>query len=191
MNKKSEKDSSSKQGNDATSAAQSRSDEGMNHLLELIADVKVAMMTTQDKDGNLRSRPMQTLDTHPDGTFWFFTSDHSGKADEVAKDPRINLSYALPEKNRYISVSGLGEIVHDLDKKKELWKPIYRAWFPEGVDDAHCSLLKVHVEKAEYWDTPSSTFVEIVGFTKALLTGKAYQQSDESHQKINFDSPKA
>ncbi|MBC7659291.1 MAG: pyridoxamine 5'-phosphate oxidase family protein [Chitinophagaceae bacterium] len=185
-----EKDSSSQSKGEASGAKyeqQAPKTEAINHLLELIADVKVAMFTTQDKDGNLHSRPMQTVDSSPDGTFWFFTSDHNGKADEVGVDPRVNLSYAMPEKNRYVSVSGLGEIVHDLAKKKELWKPIYKAWFPEGVDDAHCALMKVHIEKAEYWDTPSSKFVEIVGFTKALLTGHSYKVDEGEHQKINFD----
>lgn len=161
--------------------------EAMNHLLELIGDVKVAMLTTQDTDGNLRSRPMQTTDIAADGTLWFFTTDHHGKASEVESDPKVNLSYACPEKNRYVSVSGLGEIVHDLDKKKELWKPIYKAWFPEGVEDSHCALLKVYIEKAEYWDASSSTLVQIVGFTKALLTGKSYRGEANDHKKIAFD----
>ncbi len=30
----------------------------MKHLLELISDVKVAMLTTEAQDGHLRSRPM-------------------------------------------------------------------------------------------------------------------------------------
>jgi general stress protein 26 len=168
----------------------SRSGEAMNHLLELISDVKVAMLTTQDADGNLRSRPMQTTETEGGGVLWFFTTDHHGKAHEIEQDPRVNLSYAMPDKNRYVSVSGLGEIVHDLSKKKELWKPIYKAWFPEGPEDAHCALLKVYIEKAEYWDATSSTIVQIVGFTKALLTGKPYRgeaNGPNSHKKIDFN----
>lgn len=165
-------------------------EEAMNRLLELTTDVKFAMLTTQDKQGNLRSRPMETVEASEDGTFWFFTADHGGKADEVELDPRVNLSYAMPDKNRFISVSGMGEIVHDLQKKKELWKPSFKAWFPEGVDDSHCALLKVYVEKAEYWDTPSRTFVEVVGFTKALLTGETYKNDDKSHQKIDFNKKK-
>ncbi len=167
---------------------QAKRDDPFNHLLELITDVKFTMMTTQDKDGHLRSRPMQTLEDNSDNCLWFFTADHHGKAEELEADPKINLSYAMPEKNRYVSVSGMGEIVHDLDKKKELWKPAFKAWFPEGAEDSHCALLKVYVEKAEYWDTPSSTLVEIVGFTKAILTGKTYKPSKDSHQKVNFNA---
>ncbi|MES2744551.1 MAG: pyridoxamine 5'-phosphate oxidase family protein [Bdellovibrionota bacterium] len=173
----------------ADAEQEGKSSEAMNHLLELITDVKVSMLTTQDADGNLRSRPMQTTEAEASGVLWFFTSDHHGKAEEIEKDPRVNLSYAMPEKNRYISVSGLGEIVHDLDKKKELWKPVYKAWFADGPEDSHCALLKVYIEKAEYWDATSSTIVQIVGFTKALLTGKPYRgeaNGPDSHKKIEF-----
>lgn len=167
------------------SSAGDANQEAFNQLRELISDIKVTMMTTLDKDGNIRGRPMMTQDLDSGGFLWFFSTDHHGKADELAADPRINLSYAMPEKNRYVSVSGLGEIIHDTAKKKELWKPIYKAWFPEGVDDAHCALIKVHVEKAEYWDVPSSKFVELVGFTKAILTGRSYHPT-EGHEKIAF-----
>jgi hypothetical protein len=34
------------------------------------------------------------------------------------------------------------------------------------------------VEKAEYWDAPNSTAVKVVGFTKALLTGKPYEPGE-------------
>ena len=32
-------------------------------------------------------------------------------------------------------------------------------WFPEGKDDPEIALLRVNLEKAEYWDSPSSTVV--------------------------------
>jgi general stress protein 26 len=41
-----------------------------------------------------------------------------------------------------------------------------KAWFPDGLDDPDLALLRVHVEAAEYWDSPSSTMVHIVGFVR-------------------------
>lgn len=161
--------------------------EALTKLLEMIADIQVAMLTTVEEDGYLRSRPMMTQDTEFDGALWFFSSRHDGKAEDLEKDSRVNLAYAMPDKQRYVSVSGLAEIIQDDAKKKELWKEVYRAWFPKGVDDPSIALLKVYVDKAEYWDAPSSRFVEIVGFAKAVLTGQRYNP-DDSHDKIVFDA---
>jgi len=156
------------------------------HLQKLIKDVEVAMLTTVSGEDFLRSRPMMTQQSDDDGVLWFFTNDHQAKAQELAEDPRVNVSYSKPADNKFVSVSGLGEVVHDEEKKRKLWKPIYKAWFPEGVDDPHLALLKVYIEKAEYWDAPASTWVEVAGFAKALLTGKPYDASHAEHDTIDL-----
>lgn len=160
--------------------------EAVYHLRELIADIKTAMLTTIDVDGTLRSRPMVTLKSTDDGTLWFFSSDHHGKADDLSQDPRVNVTYAMPDKKQFISISGLAELVHDESKKKELWNPNLQPYFPEGVDDRHLALLKVYIQKAEYWDVPSNRLIEMLSFTKAVLTGGTYHTA-EPHQKIRFE----
>ncbi|RZA23780.1 MAG: general stress protein [Proteobacteria bacterium] len=160
--------------------------EGVLHLMELIDEIQTAMLTTIDRDGTLRSRPMITQKSHGDGTLWFFSLDHFGKADELNRDPRVNVTYSMPDKKQFISISGLAELVHDETKKKELWDPELKAWFPEGVDDRHLALLKVYIQKAEYWDVPSNRLVEMLSFTKAVLTGGTYHTS-EPHQKLRFE----
>lgn len=152
-------------------------------LARLIKGIEVAMMTTEDNDGTLRSRPMQTQEAEFDGTLWFFTHASSHKVHEIHREHRVNLSYADPAGNRYVSVSGLATLVRDRAKIDELWTPALKAWFPAGKDDPEAALLRVDVSKAEYWDAPSSKLVMLVGFTKALLTGREYHP--EENEKLN------
>jgi len=158
--------------------------EAINKLGELIKDVSVAMLTTALPDGTLRSRPMQTQQTEFDGDLWFFTGASSPKAHEIEDDQHVNLSYAAPDDNRYVSVSGRATVVRDREKAEELWKPMYKAWFPEGLDDPDLSLLKIEVEQAEYWDTSSNTLVHLVGFAKAVATSERYQPGE--NEKISL-----
>ena len=157
--------------------------ESIKKVNDLIKDVQVAMLTTIDW-GVLRSRPMQTQEAEFEGDLWFFTSSDTHKTDEIEKDRRVNVSYASPADNSYVSVSGMAEIVKDRAKIEELWNPIYKAWFPKGLDDPTLCLLKVSVEQAEYWDSSSSTIVQIVGFVKALVTGNRADGGD--HGKVNL-----
>lgn len=143
-------------------------------IRELIKGIRYAMLTTVDEDGSLRSRPMATQEAEFDGTLWFFTAAGSPKVQEVGRDQRVNLSYAAPDDNRYVSVSGTARLVRDREKMKELWNPILKAWFPDGLDDPELALLQVHVTKAEYWDAPSSKMVQLAGFLKAIATGKPF-----------------
>jgi general stress protein 26 len=156
------------------------------HLDELIRGIQVAMMTTVEEDGTLRSRPMWTHGREFDGQLWFFTREHSAKVDEVAHDHHVNLSYAEPSKDRYVSVSGRCTLVRDREKIRELWNPTLKAWFPDGVEDPEVALLCVNVEKAEYWDTPNSRMVQLAGFVKAVLTGQTYEPGD--NEKVTVDA---
>ncbi len=160
--------------------------EHIKRLGELIKDIKIAMLTTAEEDGTLRSRPMATQQAEFDGNIWFFTRASTPKVDEVEHNNHVNLSYAQPDDNCYISVSGMAELVRDRAKAEELWNPMYKAWFPQGLNDPDLALLKVSVEQAEYWDSSSSTMVHIAGFVKALITGKPY--SGGEHEKLNLDN---
>ena len=157
--------------------------EAIEKLKGLLEGIDFCMLTTIDGE-HLRSRPMSTQEFEFDGDLWFFTSDNTHKMEEIAKDDRVNVSYAKPDDNRYVSVSGRGELVKDRQKIEELWSPILKAWFPEGLDDPTLCLLKVRVEQAEYWDAPSSKIVQLVGFVKALATGT--EMSYGENKKIDL-----
>jgi general stress protein 26 len=152
-------------------------------LAKLIKGIRVAMLTTEDDDGTLRSRPMETQNTEFDGTLWFFTEAGSHKVHEIDHEHQVNLAYAEPGENRYVSVSGTATLVRDRAKIDELWTPVLKAWFPKGKDDPETALLKVDVTKAEYWDAPSSTIVKLVGFAKAVMTGREYRPGE--NEKLN------
>jgi len=140
-------------------------------LKELTEGIDFCMMTTIDS-GHLRSRPMSTQVAEFDGEVWFFTRDNSHKIAEIEKDSRVCLGYANPDDSTYISVSGRAEMTHDRSKMEELWSPILKAWFPDGLDDPNICLMKVTVEQAEYWEASSGKLVQLFGFVKALATGQ-------------------
>jgi general stress protein 26 len=159
-------------------------DDAIKTLDEKIKDIKFAMLTTVDLDGTLRARPMTTLESDFDGTLWFFASNSTSTAAEIRHDAQVNLSYADPDHQRYVSVSGVAQIVRDRHKMEEFWKPVYKAWFPRGLDDPDLILLRVRVEKAEYWDSPSGAVVQLVGFVKALATGQRAEVGE--NEKIDL-----
>ena len=158
-------------------------EEAIKKLNDLIEGIDFGMLTTID-GGVLRSRPMSTQDAEFDGALWFFTSSKTHKVEEIEKDNRVNVSYAAPESNTYVSVSGTAEIVKDQDKIDEYWSEVHKAWFPEGKNSPDLVLLKVNVEQAEYWDSPSSTIIQIAGFLKALATGESADGGE--NEKINL-----
>jgi general stress protein 26 len=162
-----------------------RDHEGAAKLYELIKDVRICMMTTVEPDGSLHSRPMWNQEADETGDLWFFTRVSSPKVTEISRDGQVNLGYANPSKNDYVSISGRAEIVRDRAKIEEKWSAPLKAWFPDGKDDPQIALIRVHPEKGEYWDSPSSTIVHIYGYAKAVLTGSSPQELSDQ-QKVNL-----
>lgn len=152
-------------------------------LATMIKDIKFTMLTTVSDDGSLHSRPMGTLELNPDefqGTIWFFSRKDSLKNYSIKKDQHVNLSYANPDKHQYVSVTGRAFISDDRSKMQELWNPILKAWFPEGLEDPDLGLIGINVESAELWDSPPAKVVQMLGFVKSAVTGKPYDQKAHS-----------
>jgi general stress protein 26 len=143
-------------------------------LKELIEEIKFGMLTTEDTDGTLRSRPLQTRAVEEDGSIWFFTSRTSSKVTEASADGwRVNVSYSHPGKMDYVSISGRATLVDDREKMKALWTKWVEVFFPRGLDDPDLALLRVDIAKAEYWDSPGTAAGRAYALGKAFATGDA------------------
>jgi general stress protein 26 len=157
----------------------------LEKLDELIKNIRIAMLTTLEEDGSLRSRPMAAPQMAFQGELWFFTLADAPSMVESQHHHQVNVSFADVEHQDYVSISGTASLVRDRQKMEELWSPWFSVWFPQGLKDPNLALLKVDVEKAEYWDAPSSTMVHLYGVVKAALTGKGTHAGE--HAKLVVD----
>ena len=162
---------------------QPQADQNMQKLADLIAEASIAMLTTAEADGTLRSRPLATLEMDSEGKLWFFTAMSSGKVGEIDQHRKVNLSYVNLDKQDYVSVSGHARLFRDAEKMRELWTPWVEPWFPEGLDDPDLGLLEVTVDEAEYWDAPASKTQRLLGLAKALSSGKTDRLGE--HGKVH------
>lgn len=151
--------------------------EQVRTLAKLIHGIRVCMFTTMDGDGRLMSRPMAVQEVEFDGDLWFFTKVGGRKAEQIEREPRVNVS--LASRSTWISIGGEAEIVRDAEKAKALWNVGIEAWFPNGPEDPDIVLVKVHADGAEYWDTPGAGVVSVLSFVKAKVTGKPHHIKDE------------
>ena len=124
----------------------------MRKLTRLVKGIRVAMLTTCAEDGSLHSRPMATCEATKDGCLWFFTYSDTEKVHEVGENRRVNVTYSDPESDRYVAITGMAECTSERDKMEKHWSPLLYAWFPQGLDTHNITLLRVSVQRAEYWD---------------------------------------
>jgi general stress protein 26 len=149
-------------------------------LHKLIGEIPIAMLTTATADGTLISRPLQTLEFDADHVLWFATDANSEKAAEIKANPHIGLSYGDRRDNSYVSVSGPARILRDPQKLDELWTPAMSIFFPQGKEDPDLVLIRVEIERAEYWDGPGTLVGKMLYLAAAALTGNPGVMTDNA-----------
>ena len=160
--------------------------EQIRKFLDLIVDTNYLMQKKNTESGGLRARPMATAQYDDTGEIWFFTDKDSAKIDELENQQPVMLSYAKPSDNTYLSITGVATTSNDLDKKKEIFSSISKAWFPEGPESKDLSLIRFKPTQAEYWDSSDSNIVQLYRIGKAVITGEEYEAKPNEHSKVNM-----
>ena len=75
--------------------------------------------------------------------------------------------------------SGRATISRDKAKIKELWEPIVKTWFTEGVDDPRITVIQVTPSEGYYWDTKHGIAVAGAKMLIGAALGKTMDDSIE------------
>jgi general stress protein 26 len=159
-------------------------EEGHKKISELVKGIHICMMTTARADGSLSSRPMAVQDKPFEGSLWFLTRSTSEKIDEIQHDQHVLLGFAEPKDSKYISLRGRALLSQDRSKIKDLWNPMYKAWFPKGEDDPEITVVEVRVSEADYWEATGLKVVTLVKYAYAAATGNKVPIGEAGHVAV-------
>ena len=161
----------------------------------LIDDIKIAMMTTRRPDGHLESRAMANQKRAGGADLWFVAEEGSGKLQDIAHDPHVNLAYYKTGSYEWVSVSGIARLSSDRGKIRELYEPDWSAWFGRDgdprhgtADDPRIVLIGVDVHAAVFLEVNKPKPVVLFELAKGWLTGQRVEagtthQLSEPHRK--------
>ncbi len=162
-------------------------DEHIEKIYSLISKFDTAMLVTHRPDGIDHARPMAIAKVDPNCDVWFFSGGVSEKASEIEGDSKVLLAFQK-DHSVYVSLTGRAQLIADSTQLAELWKPAYKVWFPQGLDDPNLSLIRVNAHSAEYWDSTGFTGVQyLFEAAKAFATGTTPKVNEpEQHGKVNL-----
>ncbi|HZY79506.1 MAG TPA: pyridoxamine 5'-phosphate oxidase family protein [Cyclobacteriaceae bacterium] len=152
------------------------SHDAIEKLKELIKHNSICMFATRLADTPLETRPMSVAQVDDEGNLWFLSGKSTKKNEDIAIDSHVQLFFSNVSDQEYLSVYGMASIVNNKPKIKELWTPIAKAWFNEGVDDPDISAIKLEPENAFYWDTKSGRMISLIKILASAVTGKTLQE---------------
>jgi general stress protein 26 len=70
----------------------------------------------------------------------------------------------------YFVVLGVAYASQDPAPIRRLWRPSYRAWFPEGSDDREATVLRMVINTVNYWEPPRSRVRRLFQAVTAAVT---------------------
>jgi general stress protein 26 len=130
----------------------------LKDVAEKMADIDFAMLVTRSADGELAGRPMSNNgDVAFDGDSYFFSYEEARSISDIARDPKVHLSFAgdkslLGKPGVFIAIEGHAELIRDKAQFEAHWTSDLERWFKDGVDTPNLVLIKVHALRVHYWD---------------------------------------
>jgi len=154
---------------------------------EIANKIKTASFNTKSSDNAIISRPMHTMiESEIEPAIWMFTKENSDACEHILNSPQCSIFYSEPANNTFMSVVGTAEIVRDKKKMGDLWHPMMRAWYPDGIEDDSIVLIKFTPQSAKIWDGPDSQFATFLQLSFSILKGEQYKPSAESYGTVSF-----
>jgi general stress protein 26 len=155
-------------------------DAAIEKVRALLPQFQSAMMVTHDPNGEVHVRPLALQGdlTRFGGVLWFFTDERSRKVQESAGDVPVSIVCQSDQKSAYLHLTGVATTVRDLPKMRELYSPILRTWFPEGLEDPYLTLIKFEANGGAYWDSPGGMVQTLAAFGASVVTGVAHKAGE-------------
>jgi len=143
----------------------------LNELFEIIDDLGIGMLVSET-NGDLRSRPMKAFTEDHSNQIWFLTKLGSPKVTEIATDSDVNVSFACPKSQQYVSVTGKAFLSREPSKIDMMWSDNMSVWFDCEKTDPNVVAICVVPTIAEYWDGKSNDIARMWEITKSKITGE-------------------
>jgi len=152
-------------------------------VYDLVKSFDTGMLATFGGTNQLHVRPMAVAQLEESMRIWFMTSAQSLKAQDLEANPRAELIFQSG--SAYVVLSGAAQLSRSPSKLDEVWKDIYKVWFPKGKADPDIALVSFDPNRAEYWDqTGAQKLKFLFESAKAFLTGEKARDNGEQHKKV-------
>lgn len=125
---------------------------------EMMTKSRYCALVTLGIDGHPQAREVDAFAPDADMTVWIATNPVTRKTNEIKRDPRVTLYYAVDGGGGYVTIVGRAEIVDDPAEKAKRWKEDWGAFYSDKNRGADYTLIRVR-----------PTRLEIVSYAHKLL----------------------
>lgn len=160
-------------------------EEGMKKMKQLVEKASACFFCTKiTTHSSFSTRPMAVQKVDDEGNLFFLSAADSNKNAELSAEPAVQLLFQGSQYSDYLTVYGQASITKDKALIKELWNPILKTWFTEGIDDPGITVIKIIPSEGYYWDTRHGSAIAFIKRLAGAAIGKTLDDSIEGEIKI-------
>ena len=149
-------------------------------IRELVDDAQTCFFCTAEKAiDSTGARPMNVREVDDAGNLWFLSANDSHKNAEIAKNPEVRIFMQGSPHSAFLMLSGIATASVDRKRIKELWTPVVKTWFTEGVDDPRITAIKFVPSEGYYWDNKHG---DAIAGIKMLIGAAIKRTMDDSEE---------
>lgn len=157
-----------------------RGSDAVKQAKELIDKAQTCFFCTAEAvAGSGGARPMSVQEVDEAGRLWFLSADDSHKNQELERDQNVTLYFQGSAHSDFLTLRGRASISRDKEKIKQLWEPVVKTWFTEGVDDPRITVICVTPSQGYYWTTKHGKAVAGAKMLIGAAIGKTLDDSME------------
>jgi general stress protein 26 len=116
------------------------------------------------------SQPMTAFTEPADQLIWFFSRNDTDFAAQVAAGAEGRLIFMSKDQEVYADVIGQLSLAHDKDRIARYWNPMVAAWYPDGQDDSHLTLIRFIPNRGQIWVSKQGLLSLAFQVAKANIT---------------------
>ncbi len=154
-------------------------------IRELVEKGSVCFFCTAVPTGQSNgARPMNVLEIDDQGSLWFLSASDSHTYQEIGINPAVKLYFHGSAHSDFLQLDGVASVSKDRARIKELWNPLLKTWFTEGVDDARIVVIKLVPIRGYYWDTKHGNMIAGIKIMVGAAIGKTLDDSVEGSLSV-------
>lgn len=159
--------------------------DAIRKIRELAKHAETCFFCTAIASGKpVATRPMAVQDVDDQGNLWFLSASDSHQNRELAADSAVQLMFQGSPHSDFLTLYGHAVISVDRTRIQELWKPVLKTWFTQGVEDPRITIIQVRPQQGYYWDTKHNRAIALAKMVVGAVSGKTLDDSIEGKLRV-------
>ena len=144
--------------------------------------------TIRSTDESNGARPMNVRQVDEEGNLWFLIANDSYTFRDLTANPSVELFFQGSKHSDFLQLKGQVTTSRDKTKLEELWEPVIKTWFTEGLDDPRIAIIQFEPQDGYYWDTKHGNAVAGIKMLIGAALRKTLDDSVEGKLTVSAKS---